>query len=251
MREALRQQYLQAMGVQLWESRVSSAIVEVPEPVYTVTVEPEVTLTAEPVPLETALENKPVKRLELDWAGFNAAVESCQQCGLYENRIFAVPGNGDPDARLMLVGEAPGADEDRQGEPFVGHAGQLLNEMLRAMGYQRKQVYVTNLVKCRPPNNRDPEEDELLACEPFLQQQIESVQPSLIIALGRFAAQRLLNTQAKIGELRGSLHRCAGSDIPVLVTYHPAYLLRKPSEKRKSWQDLQQGMAFLQKFEST
>lgn len=235
MQEALRQQYLQAMGVQLWESRFSPRVVEVSEAASVV--------VSDEISTPEAVKKT---RSEPDWPAFNAAVEACQACALHENRIFAVPGNGDPAARLMLVGEAPGADEDRMGEPFVGRAGQLLTEMLRAMGYQRNQVYITNLIKCRPPNNRDPEDVEIQACDPFLRQQIEWVKPSLILALGRFAAQRLLKTSTGIGELRGVLHRCDGSDVPVLVTYHPAYLLRRPSEKCKSWQDLQRAMAYLQ-----
>lgn len=250
MREALRQQYLQAMGIQLWESRVQPQVVEVlamPEEEGLIpALEPELDNTSS-LPGEV-LRDPPVLP---DWPAFQAAVENCQQCGLHENRIFPVPGVGDTTARLMLVGEAPGAEEDRKGEPFVGRAGQLLNEMLMSIGYNRQQVYITNLIKCRPPNNRDPRVDEVAACESFLRQQILWVQPTLIVALGRFAAQNLLKTDASLGQLRGQLHTCQDVDIPVLVTYHPAYLLRKPLEKRKAWHDLHRVMECLQSGEST
>jgi DNA polymerase len=137
----------------------------------------------------------------------------------------------------MIIGEAPGADEDKQGEPFVGKAGQLLNAMLHALGLKRQQVYVANVLKCRPPNNRDPQPQEVAACEAFLKRQIALVQPKVILVVGRIAAQNLLKVETPIGKLRGTVHKLDGN-IPVVVTYHPAYLLRSPSEKRKSWADL-------------
>ena len=137
----------------------------------------------------------------------------------------------------MVIGEAPGADEDRQGEPFVGRAGQLLNSMLKAIGLQREQVFIANILKSRPPNNRDPRPEEVQACIPYLFRQIELVNPKLILCVGRIAAQTLLETDTPIGKLRGQLHRIAGNR-PMIVTYHPAYLLRSPGEKRKSWADL-------------
>jgi DNA polymerase len=245
MREALRQQYLQAMGVQLWESRIKTQAVEVhavPETVEQIKALKPGLASASTTQTEPASDHAVLP----DWPAFKSAVESCQKCILHQNRIFSVPGVGDTSARLMLVGEAPGAEEDRQGEPFVGRAGQLLNEMLLAIGYRREQVYITNLIKCRPPNNRDPHVDEVAACESFLRQQIQWVQPTLIVALGRFAAQNLLKTDASLGQLRGQLHSCQDFDIPVLVTYHPAYLLRKPLEKRKTWHDLNSVLACLQ-----
>jgi DNA polymerase len=139
----------------------------------------------------------------------------------------------------MVIGEAPGADEDRQGEPFVGRAGQLLTEMLRAAGFKRDDVYIANILKCRPPNNRDPRLDEVNACSSYLLRQIELLQPKLILAVGRIAAQRLLNTDETIGRLRGNVYRFGSTSVPVVVTYHPAYLLRSPLQKRKSWADLQ------------
>jgi uracil-DNA glycosylase len=145
--------------------------------------------------------------------------------------------NKDPQARLMIVGEAPGADEDRLGEPFVGRAGQLLTAMLRAIGLGRGQVYIANILKCRPPGNRDPLPEEAACCEPFLLRQVALVRPRVILAAGRVAAQHLLKSSDPVGRLRGQQHRLG--DIPLLVTYHPAYLLRSPEEKAKAWQDLQ------------
>ena len=141
------------------------------------------------------------------------------------------------------MGEAPGRDEDLRGEPFVGRAGQLLNAMLLAIGFEREQVYIANILKCRPPNNRDPRVEEAVACSPYLQAQIELIQPKVILALGRIVAHNLLNTDEKVGALRGRQHSYAG--VPLIVSYHPAYLLRSPAEKRKSWQDLKAVMALL------
>jgi DNA polymerase len=147
-------------------------------------------------------------------------------------------GVGDRRARWMVIGEAPGADEDRQGEPFVGRAGQLLNEMLLAAGVSREQVYIANILKCRPPENRDPKPEESASCEGYLRRQIALVQPGLLLVVGRIAAQKLLATDTPIGKLRGEVHRYGPAGIPVVVTYHPAYLLRSPGQKRKSWEDL-------------
>jgi DNA polymerase len=174
----------------------------------------------------------------LDWPALQQAVSECTQCTeLVANRSQTVFGVGNQQADWMIIGEAPGADEDKQGEPFVGKAGQLLNAMLAAIGLKRQQVYIANVLKCRPPNNRDPQPGEAAACEAFLKRQIELVQPKVILVVGRIAAQNLLKVETPIGKLRGSVHRYGGT-IPVVVTYHPAYLLRSPSEKRKSWADL-------------
>ena len=172
----------------------------------------------------------------LDWETLAAQVRACQACRLHQTRTQTVFGVGDRHARWMVIGEAPGADEDAQGEPFVGRAGQLLNAMLRGMGLRREQVYIANVLKCRPPQNRDPLEDETVQCLPYLRQQIIGVQPKLLLAVGRVAAQALLATHTPIGQLRGSVHEYAG--LPLVVTYHPAYLLRSPTQKRKAWEDL-------------
>jgi len=164
----------------------------------------------------------------------------CTRCKLHKTRTNIVFGVGSPEARLMFVGEGPGEDEDLQGYPFVGKAGQLLTKMIEAMGMQREDVYICNTVKCRPPNNRNPEPDELLACEPFLKGQLGAVKPEVIVTLGKFAAQALLREQTPITRLRGQWREYEG--IPVMPTFHPAYLLRSPAEKGKVWDDLKQVM---------
>lgn len=174
-----------------------------------------------------------------NWETLRAAVMHCRRCPLHESRTRGVFGVGDRDARLMVVGEAPGAEEDRQGEPFVGRAGKLLDAMLRAIGEARGDgVYITNILKSRPPNNRDPRPEEVAACEPYLRRQIELIEPDVILAVGRVAAQNLLKTDRPLGRLRGCWHAYGPHDTPVRVTYHPAYLLRRPADKRKAWQDL-------------
>lgn len=178
----------------------------------------------------------------LDWTALRATVASCQACRLHEGRTQTVFGVGNERAHWMLVGEAPGENEDRLGEPFVGSAGQLLDRMLHALGLTRsaappeQQVYIANTLKCRPPRNRNPQPDELATCGAFLARQIELVQPRIILAMGRFAVQTLLGSDEAIGKLRGRVHRYR--DRPVIVTYHPAYLLRNPADKARSWADL-------------
>ncbi|MGQ0428338.1 MAG: uracil-DNA glycosylase [Gammaproteobacteria bacterium] len=177
------------------------------------------------------------------WDELAAAVRGCRLCGLCETRTQTVFGTGDLHARLMVVGEAPGAEEDRQGEPFVGRAGLLLNSMLRAAGFERGEVYIANVIKCRPPNNRDPSQEEMDRCLPYLRRQIELLGPAAILCVGRIAAQRLLGREEALSRLRGRVHDFAG--VPVIVTYHPAYLLRAPGEKRKSWVDLKLALRVL------
>jgi len=173
----------------------------------------------------------------LDFTALRDRVVSCTDCALCETRTNAVFGVGDPHADWLFVGEGPGMNEDQEGEPFVGQAGRLLDNMLLALGLQRGAgVFIANVVKCRPPGNRDPLPDEIAACAPYLRRQIALIQPKVIVALGRFAAQTLLDSEAKIGALRGSVHRYEG--VPVIVTYHPAYLLRTLSDKAKAWEDL-------------
>ncbi len=172
-----------------------------------------------------------------DWLSLQQQVQRCQACALHQTRNHAVFGVGDVKADYLLIGEAPGMDEDRLGEPFVGQAGQLLNEILFALGLKREHVYIANVLKCRPPNNRTPLPDEIQCCSPFLNQQIQWIKPKILIALGAVAAQFLLQTEAKIGSLRGQPH--VYQNIPLIVTYHPAYLLRRPIEKAKVWHDLQ------------
>jgi len=180
-------------------------------------------------------------------------VKNCSRCNLCETRTNTVFGQGNPRARLVFVGEAPGFDEDRQGLAFVGKAGQLLTRMIEnGMGLSRKDVFICNVLKCRPPNNRDPSADEILACSSYLQRQLELIHPEVIVTLGAPASKTLLNTTEGIGRLRGRFHDYYfsgvtgdGDCVPVMPTYHPAYLLRSPGEKAKAWEDLQKVMALL------
>lgn len=239
--DELQQQYLEAMGIQRWVSREaveSEILVEVP----VAKAEPEV---PPPAPPETpASETVDDDAASLDWVELQARVAACQACPeLVANRSQTVFGVGNPEAGLLVIGEAPGADEDRQGEPFVGRAGKLLNNMLLAIGLKREAVYIANILKCRPPNNRDPGLAEAASCEPFLKRQIELIQPKIILVVGRIAAQNLLKTDTAIGKMRGNAYHYGDTKIPVVVTYHPAYLLRSPSEKRKSWEDLKRALS--------
>ena len=190
------------------------------------------------------------KKKDIDgWIPLKQAVSGCTACGLHASRTQTVFGVGDENADWMLIGEAPGAEEDRLGDPFVGQAGRLLDAMLAAIDLDRgNNVYIANVLKCRPPGNRNPAPEEVAKCTPHLLRQIELVRPRLILAMGRFAAQTLLGSDASIASLRGKLHRYAG--VPLIVTYHPAYLLRTLPDKAKAWEDLvfaKKTMASLQK----
>ncbi|BBF64624.1 uracil-DNA glycosylase [Acidithiobacillus sp. 'AMD consortium'] len=208
--------------------------------------------TAEPLPSPPAPaaaqasgatgERQRITRIAtLDWRDLSNMVSTCQACPLGETRKHAVFGAGNPRGSWLFVGEAPGAEEDRRGEAFVGRAGQLLDNMLQAMGLSRdKDAYIANILKCRPPNNRDPLGPEVQACMPYLQRQIALLQPRVIVALGRFAAQGLLQVDTPLSQLRGTTQHYQG--IPLIVTYHPAYLLRNPIDKRKVWEDLKRAL---------
>ena len=172
------------------------------------------------------------------FAALKQTVASCTLCDLHRTRTQTVFGIGHPAADWLIIGEAPGADEDRKGEPFVGRAGQLLTNMLRAIGLAREEVFIANILKCRPPNNRDPQQQEIASCRPYLRQQIDFIQPKIILAVGRIAAQALLNTDTPIGRMRGKKYTYEDTEITVVATYHPAYLLRSPQQKRKAWEDL-------------
>ncbi|MGH8120931.1 MAG: uracil-DNA glycosylase [Gammaproteobacteria bacterium] len=176
------------------------------------------------------------------WDDLRARVAACIKCELHKGRIQTVFGVGNVLAEWLIIGEAPGAEEDKQGEPFVGRAGKLLNSMLRAIGLQREQVFIANILKCRPPENRDPKPEEVVCCEAYLKQQIAMIKPKIILAVGKIAAQNLLKIDTPIGRMRGLRYEYPGTNIPVIVTYHPAYLLRSPREKRKVWQDLQHAL---------
>jgi len=176
-------------------------------------------------------------------AAIRADIGDCKRCRLCDQRTNIVFGVGDPDTRILFVGEGPGADEDAQGEPFVGRAGQLLNNMITAMGVSREQIYIANVVKCRPPGNRTPENDECNTCSPFLLRQIEVIAPEMIVALGATAAKTLLEVNEPMSKLRGHVHDFRGT--PLIATYHPAYLLRDPRQKGEAWKDLQLVMKHL------
>lgn len=260
MPDARQRAYLEAMGIPLWERRgVAGAVIaeeqgahplEDPsssnEPVLPQA--PRAGQEAESAPggPEAAPPLLTAEPRDLDWDGLQQAVTSCRQCSLCDSRTQTVFGVGDRSARLMLIGEAPGADEDRLGEPFVGRAGQLLTAMLAAIGFAREQVYIANVLKCRPPGNRDPHVDEVAACRAYLDRQIELIQPRLILSLGGVSAKNLLDTDEGVGHLRKRLHRYAATGTPLRVTYHPAFLLRRPEEKAKAWADLQQVWSDLQ-----
>jgi DNA polymerase len=174
-----------------------------------------------------------------EWESLRTEILQCTRCSLHTGRTQGVVGVGNPRADWMVIGEAPGAEEDRRGEPFVGRAGQLLDAMLRAIGLSRAQnVYIANVLKSRPPNNRDPRPEEVAACLPYLRRQIDLVRPRLLLAVGRIAAQNLLGTEESLSRLRGRVHRFGELNTPLVVTYHPAYLLRTPADKRKAWEDL-------------
>ncbi len=174
----------------------------------------------------------------LDWEGLESAIRACRRCALAGHRTQVVIGRGSRRADWLVIGEAPGAEEDRQGLPFVGPAGQLLDRMLQAIGLDEASAYIANTVKCRPPGNRDPDPEEVSACHDHLLNQIALLRPRILLVVGRVAAQALLGTEAPLARLRGRPHRHAETGLPLVVTYHPAYLLRSPREKARAWQDL-------------
>ena len=241
--DSRRLAYLKALDIDVWERRDGSARVAslpaepvpVPQAKAEQVVVPVVVAAPIAAPVEQSSADESVAAM--GWEELATAVRSCTKCPLHATRTNGVFGVGDRQARWLIIGEAPGADEDKQGEPFVGRAGQLLNSMLKAIGLAREQVFIANILKSRPPGNRDPKPEEVRACIPYLYRQIELVNPTLILCVGRIAAQTLLNVDTPIGKLRGTVHRI-GAGRPMVVTYHPAYLLRSPVEKRKSWADL-------------
>ncbi len=226
MNTALRQEYLAALGLQTWVARRGSGAQAAPVPVPV------------PAPEPSAVTAPAAREAGVDWAELKARVAACRRCTLCNTRTQTVFGVGNQTAEWLIVGEAPGAEEDRQGEPFVGRAGQLLNSMLWAIGLAREQVYIANVLKCRPPGNRDPSAAEAAECLPYLEQQIALLKPKVMLAVGRIAAQNLLRTEVTLGRLRQQVHRFGASQVPLVVTYHPAYLLRTPTDKRKAWEDL-------------
>jgi uracil-DNA glycosylase family 4 len=215
MNRALRGEYLAAMNLESWVLRAHP-----------------VAGTAA-APAASAL-----RETGLDWPQLRERVAGCTRCALSATRTQTVFGVGNLQADWLIVGEAPGAEEDRQGEPFVGRAGQLLNSMLRAIGLSREQVFIANVLKCRPPGNRDPAPQEIAECLPYLERQIALIKPKIMLAVGRIASHALLQTDVPLGRLRQQVHAFGASRVPLVVTYHPAYLLRTPADKRKAWEDL-------------
>jgi DNA polymerase len=231
--------YLAALGITDWRQRAPLAIPQAPVRPLTLSLtddgETPVTASASLFAPEPVAARAPI---DDSWDTVAAEVAGCTRCELHQCRNRTVFGVGNRSASWLVVGEAPGADEDRQGEPFVGRAGQLLNSMLLGIGLQREAVYIANVLKCRPPNNRDPKPEEVAQCLPYLERQIALLKPRIMLAVGRIAAQNLLATDTPIGKLRGRVHAFGNASIPLVVTYHPAYLLRSPTEKRKAWEDL-------------
>jgi DNA polymerase len=230
-----RRHYLAALGIEEWLPRAAASPANAAVAALT---PPAVAPVAAPAP-EAAPVIMPDPDAVSGWQQLTDDVARCTRCDLHLTRTRAVLGVGDRHAQWLIVGEAPGAEEDRQGEPFVGRAGQLLDAMLRAIGLARGQnVYIANILKSRPPGNRDPAPAEVAACLPYLERQIELIRPRLILAVGRIAMQNLLATDTSLGRMRGQVHQFGGLKTPLIVTYHPAYLLRKPEDKRKAWEDL-------------
>ncbi|MES2940471.1 MAG: uracil-DNA glycosylase [Pseudomonadota bacterium] len=218
---------------------------EVPVPAAPQAVRP----AARPVPVPVAIEARPTGIDTMTWDVLAETVSGCRACKLCQSRRNTVFGVGDTRPDWLVIGEAPGENEDLQGEPFVGQAGKLLDNMLRPLGVSRKhKVYIANVLKCRPPGNRNPEPEEVAQCEPFLRRQVELLQPRIILAMGRFAVQSLLQTTEPIGRLRGRPHQYNG--VPVVVTYHPAYLLRNLPDKAKAWADLCLAMSIMRENEA-
>jgi len=212
MAKTTREKYLEALGIEIWQSKNS----------------PSPTLNASTASSESTNS----------WQALQTEIQNCQRCPLCKSRTNVVFGVGNPNAELLVIGEAPGANEDLKGEPFVGRGGMLLNSMLLAIGLKRQDIYIANILKCRPPNNRDPAPEEVALCTPYLLKQIALIKPKIILAVGRIAAHFLLNTDESMARLRGK-HYVYGPDrTPLLITYHPAYLLRSPREKSKAYQDL-------------
>jgi DNA polymerase len=227
----LRNAYLDALGIDRWVPRDSPA--EVGNVIGTAPA-----ASAPPASAPAALAPFTPLAPSTDWGVLRERVAACTACDLCKTRTQTVFGVGDTRAEWLVIGEAPGAEEDRQGEPFVGRAGQLLNAMLLAIGLPRETVFIANILKCRPPGNRDPKPDEVSRCLPYLSNQIALLKPKIILAVGRIAAQNLLATDAPLARLRGKLHTFGEANTPLVITYHPAYLLRTPADKRKAWDDL-------------
>lgn len=244
--------YLKAMGIDVWVERSPAVSAETEQQLKIEQVQPVPVTESEPAPaIEILPEAEIPETLEsLNWQGLQTKVTECTLCGLAKNRSRTIFGAGTHTASLMIIGNAPNEEDEKYGEPFSAEAGKLLTAMLHAMGYQRNDVYITNLVKCSTFDNQDPSVDEVAACEAFLTRQVNLIKPDLILALGSITAQRLLKSKSTMSRLRGQLQYADGINAPIIVTYEPAYLLRSPNEKRKAWDDLQIAMRELSSINS-
>lgn len=229
MDKELQQKYLNEIGIVVWQERNFGNLGNLDRP----QISPKDSINRK----ELLNKNNNQDLLDLQ-----EQVKTCKECALHQSRTQTVFGVGNTQSDWFIIGEAPGSEEDVKGEPFVGRAGQLLNSMLLAMGLPRNEIFIANILKCRPPNNRDPKTDEVDACRKYLKRQLELIKPKIILALGRIAAQNLLKSDIPIGKMRGNSYLYPNSNLPVVVTYHPAYLLRSPREKRKVWGDLKFAM---------
>jgi len=229
MDKELQQKYLNEIGIVVWQERNFENLGNLDRP----QISPKDSINRK------ELLNKNHNQDLLD---LQEQVKTCKECALHQSRTQTVFGAGNTQSDWFIIGEAPGSEEDVKGEPFVGRAGQLLNSMLLAMGLPRNEIFIANILKCRPPNNRDPKTDEVDACRKYLKRQLELIKPKIILALGRIAAQNLLKLDIPIGKMRGNSYLYPNSNLPVVVTYHPAYLLRSPRKKRKVWGDLKFAM---------
>ena len=229
MDKELQQKYLNEIGIVVWQERNFGNLGNLDRP----QISPKDSINRK----ELLNKNNNQDLLDLQ-----EQVKTCKECALHQSRTQTVFGAGNTQSDWFIIGEAPGSEEDVKGEPFVGRAGQLLNSMLLAMGLPRNEIFIANILKCRPPNNRDPKTDEVDACRKYLKRQLELIKPKIILALGRIAAQNLLKSDIPIGKMRGNSYLYPNSNLPVVVTYHPAYLLRSPREKRKVWGDLKFAM---------
>ena len=233
-----RQQHcLKGIGIRQWLGRTTSSIAPEAVDVVEIIEAPSKDVIQQVRPEVPDVPTAPPPKLDT-WDNIIDSIHHCEACELSQNCTQKVPGVGSAQAEVMIIGEGPGHEEDIKGEPFVGRSGQLLDKMLLTIGLSRSQVFITNIVKCRPPNNRDPHANEVKACETFLQAQIKQIAPRVILSVGRISAHHLLNSTSPVGKLLDQIHRLPGSDIPVKVTYHPAYLLRNPSAKSIAWRDM-------------
>lgn len=242
-----RQQHcLKGIGIQSWSERTAvldnrpatGPVVEIASEPVPQALENGIDSSPQEIPAENPVTRAPAPTSFDSWDSLIDAIHGCNACELAHNCTQKVPGVGDQQADLLIVGEGPGHEEDMRGEPFVGRSGQLLDRMLAAIGISREQVYITNIVKCRPPNNRDPKQDEAQQCRAYLEAQIEQIAPKVILSVGRVSAHNLLGSSQPVGKLIQQMHKLPGTEIPLKVTYHPAYLLRNPSAKAIAWQDL-------------